>query len=155
MKLDELKQAEFDELCKDILNNEDVLKMKEFCQHGHISTYDHCLKVAQDAYGLACKYKIKVDKRVLVEACLLHDFYLYDWHEASIRVPLFKMHGFTHPKKASDNAKELLNISDKACKAIESHMWPLTLNKMPMSKEAWLLCLCDKQCALKETIQRL
>ena len=64
------------------------------------------------------------------------------------------MHGFTHAKKASENAKELIEVDEKTCKAIESHMWPLTLSSVPLSKEAWLLCIADKICATKETVFR-
>ncbi|MDO4941190.1 MAG: HD domain-containing protein [Erysipelotrichaceae bacterium] len=137
-----------------LLNDEKVLKMKDFVQHGNISTYEHCLSVTNTALHLAGKLKMKVDEDVLVKAGMLHDYYLYDWHNASIRKPLFKMHGYTHPDIACENAKRDFKIDDKVGAAIKSHMWPLTLRSVPSSKEAWLICLADKVCALKETVKR-
>lgn len=148
----EIEEKKFNILAQDILNHEQVLKMKTFIQHGSITTYDHCLNVAKQAYHLAKKYKMNVDEESLVKACLLHDFYLYDWHLASISVPLFKMHGFTHPEKACEKAIEYFKVDDKIQNCILAHMWPLTISKVPKSKEAWLLCLTDKAVALKETV---
>ena len=154
MKLSTLEQEKFKELSKDLLNNNDVLKMQDFIQHGKVTTYAHCVDVAKMALHLNNILKMNADEKTLVEAGMLHDFYLYDWHDSSVKVPLFKMHGFTHAKKASENAKELIEVDEKTCKAIESHMWPLTLSSVPLSKEAWLLCIADKICATKETVFR-
>lgn len=154
MRLDALQQQNFNNLSKDLLNNSEVLKMKNYVQHGKISTYEHCVEVAKTALQLNKMFKLNANEKILVEAGILHDFYLYDWHDASVKVPLFKMHGFTHAKKASENAKQLLQADENTCKAIETHMWPLTLRNIPLSKEAWLLCLADKICATKETVKR-
>ena len=154
MKLSTLEQEKFDELSKDLLNNEDVLKMQDFIQHGKVTTYSHCVDVAKTALHLNNLLKLNADEKTIIEAGLLHDFYLYDWHDSSVKVPLFKMHGFTHARKASENAKVIINTDDKVCKAICSHMWPLTLRDIPLSKEAWLLCIADKICATKETVFR-
>lgn len=152
MKLSKQQQLEFDSICDELKKDSNVLKMKDFIQHGSISTYDHCLDVASLAFYLSRGFKMKVDKEVLIKAAMLHDFYLYDWHNSSIKVPLFKMHGFTHADKASENAKDILHVDEKTAKAIKSHMWPLTIREIPTSKEAWLICLADKLCATKETI---
>lgn len=152
MKLNTLEQEKFKELSKDLLNNNEVLKMQDFIQHGKVTTYAHCVDVAKMALHLNNVLKMNADEKTLVEAGMLHDFYLYDWHDSNVKVPLFKMHGFTHAKKASKNARELMEVDEKTCKAIESHMWPLTLSSVPLSKEAWLLCIADKICATKETV---
>lgn len=154
MRLNSVEEERFNDLSKDLLNNKDVLRMQDFIQHGKVSTYNHCVEVAKTALRLNSLLKINADEKVLVEAGILHDFYLYDWHNASVKTPLFKMHGFTHAKKASDNAKNLINVDDRTCKAIESHMWPLNITNLPLSKEAWLLCIADKICASKETVKR-
>ncbi|MBQ0036666.1 MAG: HD domain-containing protein [Firmicutes bacterium] len=137
-----------------IANDEKILKMKDYIQHGKINTYDHCVNVTNTALSLAKKLKMSVDEDVLIKAGMLHDYYLYDWHDASIHKPLFQMHGYTHPAVACENAKRDFDIDEKVEKAIKTHMWPLTLRSVPTSKEAWLICLADKACALKETINR-
>lgn len=152
MKLSVTQQNAFDNLSKDLLNNKDVLKMQDYIQHGKINTYTHCREVAKTALYLNRALKMKADEKVLVQAGILHDFYLYDWHKTSVKVPLFKMHGFVHAKKASENAKNILHADENVCKAISTHMWPLTLTHVPTSKEAWLLCMADKICAMKETV---
>lgn len=152
MKLSTFEQENFEYLSKNLLNNENVLKMQNFIQHGRISTYDHCVDVAKTALHLNKVFKLNADEKTLVESGILHDFYLYDWHNASIKVPLFQMHGYTHAKKASINAKEILNVDDKTCEVIKSHMWPLTITSLPLSKEAWLICIADKLCSTKETL---
>ena len=154
MKLSSIEEKRFDFLSKDLLSNKDVLRMQDFVQHGKVNTLSHCVEVAKTALHLNSLLNMHADEKVLVEAGILHDFYLYDWHDASIKVPLFKMHGFTHAKKASENAKSLINVDDKTCKAIKSHMWPLNITNFPLSKEAWLLCIADKICAGKETVKR-
>ena len=154
VRISKQEQLEFDEISNELKNDSNVLKMKDFVQHGSIFTYDHCLDVASLAFHLSKGLKMKADKEVLIKAAMLHDFYLYDWHGSSVNVPLFQMHGFTHANKASENAKQILNVNEKTTNAIKSHMWPLTLRQIPTSKEAWLICLCDKLCATKETIFR-
>jgi len=152
VQLSDRDLKDFDLLTSHLVNNENVLKMKDYIQHGQITTYDHVLTVAKLAFYLNRKYKIKADEKKLMESCILHDFYLYDWHTRDIKVPLFKMHGFTHPIDASKNARRLMNVDEDVARNIESHMWPLTLTRIPKSREAWLLCIADKYCASKETI---
>jgi hypothetical protein len=41
---------------------------------------------------------------------MLHDFYLYDWHETG---PGHRLHGFTHPAPAAENAARCFGISRK------------------------------------------
>lgn len=152
MNLNETDEVKFKQLSEELASNSDVLKMKDFIQHGRITTYDHCLSVSKTAFALAKKLHMNVNEDVLVKAGMLHDFYLYDWHKASIKVPLFQMHGYTHAKLASKLAIEHFNVNERIQKAIETHMWPLTLRSIPTSKEAWLICVADKLCAVKESI---
>ena len=152
MKLTQSQEAEFENLSRELLNNSDVLTMKNYIAHGSISVYDHVLSVTRMAYYLSRKWHADVDDEVLIKAGILHDFYLYDWHNKSIKVPLFKMHGYTHPFTACDNAVKRFHINEKTQDAIKSHMWPLTLRTYPRSKEGWILCLADKICATKETL---
>ena len=89
MKLSTSEQEKFKELSKDLLNNNEVLKMQDFIQHGKVTTYAHCVDVAKMALHLNNILKMNADEKTLVEAGMLHDFYLYDWHDSSVKVPLF------------------------------------------------------------------
>ena len=67
---------------------------------------------------------------------------------------IFKMHGYTHPEEARSNAVKYFDVNEKIQNVIKSHMWPLTLRSIPRCKEAVLICMADKICALKETFNR-
>ncbi len=141
-----VKKDEFNILMKDILEDEKSLRMKRFIQHGKITTYDHCHRVARLSYTMSEKLKIKCDKRRLVRGAFLHDYFLYDWHKWK-----GKLHGFSHAKAAAKNARRDFGVNEDEAHIIESHMWPLNLFSIPRSREAWLVCLADKICSLHET----
>ena len=92
-------------------------------------------------------FHVHADERELVRGALLHDYYLYDWHE-----PHGKLHGFSHPAVALNNAKRDFDLSSKEQNIIASHMWPLTISKFPKSREAVLVGIADKLCSAKETL---
>ena len=127
--------------------------LKLYKQHGLTSVFKHSRNVAYRSYILAKKlekrYNLKFDYDELVTAAYLHDLFLYDWHEKGHR-----LHGFRHPRVAAKNAKEICDINEKEQKIIESHMWPLTITKVPKSKEAVIVSLVDKYSAVVETIKK-
>lgn len=129
-----------------------VQQMKGFKQHGKISTFDHCDSVARLSYRLNRKLHLHADVPTLVKGAMLHDFYLYDWHNEDDGK--HRLHGFKHAKTARDNAKKHFNIDDKTGHVIYSHMWPLNPERLPRTKEAWIVCVADKCISLYETIFR-
>lgn len=135
---------------REILADEKVQQMKQYIQHGDITTYDHCIMVCLYAYMYAKKLKLDIDVRALVKGALLHDFFLYDWHKSAFTSD--GLHGFSHPVTAERNARNNFLLSEKERKIIKNHMWPLTLTRIPTSTEGWLVCWADKYCSLKETL---
>lgn len=123
--------------------------MRRYVQHGRITTYDHCLRVALLSYWLNRRFGLGADEESLVRGAFLHDFYLYDWHHCSDREGL---HGFRHPAVALQNAEREYPLNEKERNIIRSHMWPLTLFHAPCCREAALVCLADKCCSLRETL---
>ena len=137
-------------IVSDILNSKNMEKQKEFIQHGDVSVYEHSLRVAYLSIKIVSKFHLRVNMRSLIRGALLHDYFLYDWH---IKDKSHRLHGFTHPKTASLNAQQLCKINKSQQLIIESHMWPLTITKIPKSKEAILVCLLDKYAAILETFK--
>ena len=136
-----------DDLLEKIKDDPKTLRMKDYTQHGKVSTYDHCLDVAKTSYRLSRGLRLKVKEKELVRGAFLHDYFLYDWHHHD-----GKWHGFTHPDEAARNAKRDFDLTDTEEDIIKSHMWPLTLRQIPKSREAALVCIADKICSLKETL---
>ena len=122
---------------------------KDFIQHGSVSVYAHCLAVAEESLRIAHSLNAKVDEESLVRGALLHDYFLYDWHDNPDG--RHNVHGFTHPYTALRNAKQDFDLTKKECDIIVHHMFPL-VPLPPHSREAWIVCLADKICAAKETV---
>lgn len=133
---------------KDILNNETFLLTKKSIHHGKVTTYEHCINVVVVSLKINNFFHLNSKVDVLLKSAILHDFILYDWHGKDCP----KLHGFTHAKVASNNAKKYFNINNDIAKVIESHMWPLNITKIPTTREAIIVCIADKYCALIETL---
>ena len=134
---------------KDILKSKKVKSQKEFIQHGNVSVYDHTYSVAVLSLYLADKLNINVDEKSLVRGALLHDYFLYDWH---VKDKSHRLHGYTHANTALKNAKRDFKINKIEENMIKCHMFPLNLFSVPKYKEAKILCICDKLCAISETL---
>lgn len=137
------------EILKTYQAQKEVQSMQKFVQHGHTSTYQHSMNVVRLSYWLNKRFHLHADEKALLVGALLHDFYLYDWHEKST---WHRWHGFSHPFRAAGNARKIFKINEKEKQIIESHMWPLTLRHMPVSREAVIVCLADKCCSVIETV---
>ena len=149
MKLSKTDRITIDAALRDLKENADVRRMKEFVQHGRVSTYDHCERVAKLSYWLNRRLHLHADERALLRGAMLHDFYLYDWHEID---DAHKWHGFQHAAVARQNAVKHFQIGRREQQVIQSHMWPLNLTRVPRCREAWIVCLADKCCSLQETL---
>lgn len=144
------KRKKLKELLGDYTSHPKVDRMKQFTQHGSISTYEHCERVAKMSLKLNRKFHIGADEEKLAVGALLHDFYLYDWHDDDGGT--HSLHGFTHPEAARKNAVRTFHIGKKEQEIIRTHMWPLTITAVPKSREALIVCLADKWCSLEETL---
>ena len=83
----------------------------------------------------------------MVRGALLHDYFLYDWHDPDNLRPL---HGFTHPGEALRMALEEFELNDVERNVIHRHMFPLTPIP-PRYREAVLVSMADKVSAVLET----
>lgn len=132
----------------DILNSKNFQSTINYIQHGNMSVKEHCESVARVSLAIRDKFKIKCNSRDLVRGALLHDYFLYDWHNNSEE---HKLHGFFHPSTALKNAQKEYYITAKQADIISKHMWPLTIIP-PMCKEAWIVTMADKYCSTLETL---
>ena len=140
------KNEEFQEIIKELIDNETVQKMKNYRQHYETTCFDHCYTAAYYCF-LICK-KYHLDYKSATRAAMLHDLFLYDWR---IRQPDRKgFHAFTHGKKACENACKLFDLNEKEKDIIIKHMWPVTI-RFPKSIEGFVLTVVDKYCALSES----
>lgn len=132
----------------DLIFSSYFLSTKNFIQHGNVSTYDHCLSVAYYSFWFSKKFPIHWNDRSLIRGALLHDLYLYDWHEKDAS---HRFHGFHHPRRARNNAASYYGINSLEENIILSHMWPLTIHRLPTYRESIVVCLVDKIVSLFET----
>ena len=133
----------------DVLANCQMQSQQLFYQHGTVSVFDHSFAVACLGLYLVLLLGLRVDRRALVRGALLHDFFLYDWH---VPDPSHRLHGFTHPRRALDNARREFPLSPVEREIIVRHMFPLT-PLPPRCAEGAVVCAADKLCALCETVR--
>lgn len=127
-----------------------ILKMHRYTQHGNTSTLLHCIAVSYFSVLLAEKFGIACSRRELLRGALLHDYFLYDWHEKD---QSHRWHGFTHPGRALRNARRDFALSEREQDIIGKHMCPLT-PALPKYRETVLVCLVDKWCSTYEVFSR-
>ncbi|KPU45484.1 hypothetical protein OXPF_07170 [Oxobacter pfennigii] len=139
-------KSEHKECIRDIVQHEMVGMMKNFIQHGETNCLEHSFYVSYISY-LVCK-NIGLDYRSAARGGLLHDFFLYDWHEEK---PYRGLHGLIHPNIALQNANKYFDLNDREKDIILKHMWPLTI-RLPKYKETFVVLMADKYCAFMETI---
>jgi len=127
-----------------------VLRLVEFSQHRGSTTYQHVHNVATCCARLAERLGWRgIDGRALARGAMLHDYYLYDIRDKHMSA---WRHGTSHPRRASEQASYAFDLTQKERDIIESHMWPLTITKVPRSREAVLVCLADKHVAFCEMV---
>ena len=147
MKIDYVEMIKY--YGKEILESKNMQKEKVFMQHGNISVFDHSVAVTIKCLKIAHALGIPVDQKALIRGALLHDYFLYDWHESD---KSHRLHGFTHAKKALMNAEKEYELNEIEKNMIYCHMFPLNI-RIPKFRESIILCIADKIVATKETLE--
>lgn len=132
----------------DILSSEGMLSEKNFRQHGNVSCYEHSLAVAMLSIRLAGFLRIRIDLRSLIRGALLHDYFLYDWHEAD---KSHRFHGFIHARRALKNAERDFALTAIERDIILKHMFPLN-PRLPRYRESFIVIVADRLCAFREIL---
>lgn len=134
------------ETVSDLMHTDSVQSMHQFRHHYSVTCYEHSVFVSYVSFRLA--RRLGIDYKTAARGGLLHDLFLYD---SSDKTNIDGLQCFCHPKVAFKNAGELCELSDKEENIILSHMWPLS-PKMPKSKEAMVVNVADKYCAILEVL---
>lgn len=150
MRLSAKERHCFDQLIHRLLTMPEFAQMARYPQHGSTSCLAHSIAVAYLSYWLCRRLHLNIRYKSLIRGALLHDFFLYDWHEKDRG---HRWHGFFHPQRALANADALFELSRMERQIIISHMWPLTLRSVPTCRAAVIVCLVDKFCSLAETLK--
>ena len=90
----------------EVLDHPNFRRTKDFIQHSDVSVYHHVLHVACCALEIDRRLHLGCDRCQLVRAALLHDYFLYDWHEHDApenKHP--RLHGFYHPGIAARDVR--------------------------------------------------
>lgn len=133
----------------DILESHNFQSTKSFIQHGNVTVNDHCMNVARQSLKISQALHIRCSERELVRGALLHDYFLYDWHDKTVERQ--KLHGFHHPFTALRNASKEYDLTERESDIIKKHMWPLTVVP-PACREAWIVTVADKWVSTLETM---
>ena len=139
------------EHASDILKSENFRSTKNYIQHGTMPVHRHCIDVAEKSIAISKFLRIPCNEREMVRGALLHDYFIYDWHDKS-RENYQRLHGFYHPGIALRNASMEYELTLREKDIIKKHMWPLTVVP-PLCREAWIVTTADKYCSLLETLK--
>ena len=152
-KLDRYReiQRQIREAAPDILHSGNFYSTKKHIQHGNMTVNDHVMDVARYSIAISDKLHIPCNRKDLIRGALLHDYFLYDWHDKN-RENYQKLHGFYHPGIALKNARKEYHLTRREEDIIKKHMWPLTVVP-PLCREAWVVTAADKYCSLLETLK--
>lgn len=143
-------QRQIEAAGKDILQSRNFRRTREHIQHGNMTVNNHCMNVARYSLALSQKLHINCNEKELIRGALLHDYFLYDWHDKDYIKP-HNLHGFYHPGRALRNADKEYKLTEREKDIIRKHMWPLTVVP-PMCREGWIVTMADKWCSLMETV---
>lgn len=149
MNLTKQQKIYFLNTINEILKHSEIYKMDKFIQHGKVSCLSHSIAVAYYSYITAINLPFRIDYKSLIRGAMLHDFFLYDWHDKNKGV---KLHAFKHPKIAYENAQKFFDINKIEKDIILRHMWPLTLIP-PKYIESVIVNCVDKSVSVFETFK--
>lgn len=137
---------------REIIAQENMIIERRCYQHGAVTTFAHSIRVACLAVWMADRLRLwrRVDLRSLIRAALLHDYFLYDWHDWDNGE--HRLHGFTHGRAALENAmRDFGDLNHVERDSIARHMFPLT-PLPPRYIEGYLVTMADKVSATRETL---
>lgn len=143
-------KAEYETCVADLERSGAVQSMRFLPQHAEgVSTYDHASLVAYTSFRICSA--LGLDARAAARGGLLHDLFLYNWQDRSLRT--LRDHAMNHPRYALENAEALFDLTDTERDIIATHMWPATPTKFYHRWESLVVSCMDKICAVAELLR--
>ena len=149
----EVEDLVFKSYLEEMLQKKKFLKMNRYLQHGNTTCLLHSIAVAYFSYRLCKLLRLNVHEKELIRGALLHDYFLYDWHQKYKPCDDVGRHAFIHPRIALFNARKDFEINGIEEDIIAKHMFPLTFYP-PKYRESVVICLVDKMCSIYETFSK-
>ncbi len=138
---------------KDILENTKFREAQKQIHHDKTTVGAHSMEVACTALAISRllkRVRINTNEEQMTRAALCHDLGIlgrYDKYSNNI------VCCFRHPKDSVKAAENLLgNLTDIEKDVIAHHMWPVTIVP-PRHREAYIVTLADKICAIREIVR--
>jgi putative nucleotidyltransferase with HDIG domain len=137
-----LKNRVIKNVIKDLLKKKQLINsMKSSSILRGLNTYQHNLNVCGKAFRLT--EVLNADKRIVTRAAFLHDCWVEEFRSNPFS-------GIFHYRESVKIAKKLKE-DKRIIYAIQTHMFPY--GKLPLSREAMVVWLADKFCAIEEIIK--
>ncbi len=133
----------------DVMISPSIQKLENYDQHMGTSRLSHSISVSYKSYRLA--RLLGWDAKAVARAGLMHDMFYYNFREAGFTA---REHCRIHPQIALNNARRNFAVSNLESDIIRAHMW-LATNTRPRYKEAYLVTMVDKYCAVEEFFKGL
>lgn len=138
------EDREYLNIVYDILEN-DEFKAMEYIVHHEGNRLEHSIRVSYYSYKISKIFRLDSEK--VARAALLHDFFLEDNQDATIKEKAKNM--VKHPEYALRNAKKYFKLSKLEEDIIVSHMFPIGKH-IPKYFESWMVDLVDDVAAVYE-----
>lgn len=142
-----INETEYNSIVSDILNHKEFIKTKNIIHHS-LNRYDHSIRVSYYSYKIA--RFLKLDYKQTARAGLLHDFFLIDNKNISLKERALTL--FNHPKYALAHSLKHFDLTEKEQNIIVSHMFPVCPTRLPKYLESWIVDIVDDVISIKEEI---
>lgn len=133
----------------DIIQSDRFKKAWDVDHHVDYNVAAHSLEAAGYALKIAKWFSargVKVNKREVVRATLLHDIGMTE--DRVHRSPSYRK-AYLHPKEGYRIAEEEYSANRTELEAIRRHMWPVCLIP-PVHLTGWIVLMADKASASRE-----
>lgn len=121
-----------------------------------MSVHSHSISVAECSLSIREKLQklgIRSEERDIIRGALLHDYFLYDWHNHIHKKGWRNLHGFTHPETALNNARKEYQLSPREQDIIKKPYVAAHIGAASVQGSLDLVTAADKYCSFLETVE--